>query len=366
MLVFERLSHLFEVNEEQFSIRLRVHAFLAATTVRETNPEKEIVDGDNSSKEGATDCGGAVQRNSVGPFDFTTSPTPVALCNIWYFLTCERGSGVSLNSQEFAEQTRLDGSARLELSTVFGDSFEHFALAHPDVFVVKPLEEETPSELYLWTHALWLVHRKATELSAAPATYGEKRWTDRVLAEAIRDSLPTENDEVVVWSHHSRWMLDQYKEIIPPHLLASRKLCLDFFRRYPDLFVTFELIVNTPSSFLIARSGSTAPLGCHPRHCKTLRDAVRELAMVTIGGSELSNIYKNVSQGGRDILKQYNGVEHVARCLPMWFEVKGGGIDEQKREKTCVVTYIGADAANGVVVGEGDVSSKAESMRGMS
>ncbi|CUG92945.1 Hypothetical protein, putative [Bodo saltans] len=162
-------------------------------------------------------------------------------------------------------------------------------------------------------------------------------WSDNTVAQVLFNTLPSlEEDHPVLWRKHLRYLQNTYTTTIPHHVL-HRNYSTQFFFDRPHLFEVFELIHGSGGGrFLVARRGTTPPpFGIHPKHCRTLEEAIKQLAVVSVGGVTLEESMNSLSSEARTLVKRYGGSEEIALALPMWFEVRAS-----------LITYIGGQDNN--------------------
>lgn len=327
VLLFDRFRHVFDVFVDTLEVRLRREVVLGWLTLSPNATIGEVFL--------------AVHRcprlSLLRPkFDSVTTPVPLAVRELRQLLS-KNSKPVQLAALSLCELVIS------ELQIVFGteNNAELLRMAisyHPHVFVICDENGQSAnlsSDNCIATPAMLMAMKNHNVSSASPQSYGTKEWNKRVLAQAIYDSLPSGEDEVVIWTHHLSFLRSQYSDIIPAAELQSSAITngFQFFREFPDMFSVFELIINTPASFAVGRFGVSTPIGCHPRVCNTLTDALRQIAVLTVGGSTEEFTTMSLSNDARTIIKRHGGVGKVVAQLPQWFEVRAG-----------LITYVGASA----------------------
>lgn len=156
-------------------------------------------------------------------------------------------------------------------------------------------------------------------------------WSDNTIAKAFYDTLPDDSETVVIWRSHIRQLALSHSDRIPPAVLG-RAFSVQFFQDRPNLFDVFELLDG--GAFVVGRRGVRPPaFGIH-RPCRSIEDAIKQLAIVTVGGKTMTRAMMCLSTDARTWMKRYGGVEVVAAHLSCWFHIHGD-----------LITYVGADSS---------------------
>jgi hypothetical protein len=396
MLLFDRLAHLFDVNWSTYEVRVRREVMAAwwALTTSLRPPVQVGSEGANSVANNNTNDLMSpnpvkVDLNSVlmlvmasphlRPLSHTTldTRTTPAQRSLRQARDAAARAGRSSNRTTVTVDNltgkMFPSSVAQSMIDTFG-SVETFLRYHPSEFFIRdaegtPLAALMPPDIIIeepfgcseslvhgsagcaqrliWT-ADQVARKRSDEIEQQIAETmdedmttagGAKKklsWSDNTIAQALYDTLPSlELNSSVVWLRHHRQLQHSHSAVIPHHVL-QRKYAIQFFMERPHLFEVFELIDGHGGKFLVARKGVTPPpFGIHPKHCRSLQEAIKQLAVVCVGGTTLESSMNLLSTEARTLCKRYGGSHEIALALPMWFQVQGH-----------LITYIGANSSS--------------------
>ncbi len=193
-----------------------------------------------------------------------------------------------------------------QINQIFG-SLVGFIEAHPmSVFIQNNMVYSTSSS------------------SSAGLTGIRQDLTEEELARAVFDLLPS--DTPVLWT---RFVLGCRKSL--PQVSSLGR---DFFVHYSSLFSVYDgLFLN---DFIVTRRGAPTPPYVHPP-CRTVEDALRQVAIASVGGADEGQINNCISADARSMMKAFGGLEMLLRQIPQWFDVK----NERRISGCAFIAYVG-------------------------
>ncbi|RNF15693.1 uncharacterized protein Tco025E_05450 [Trypanosoma conorhini] len=281
IFVFDRLRHLFDVNMAAYMVRpwevLPAHAQPSSLT-------------------------------------WQTTPVPVVLRHSLMALEKK-----PLSPEEFPNT--LPSASRKQLQCAYASVLD-FAAHHSLYLFVK--------DGLIWTPYLAAASQGARVPASARNASSGRHLTEALKAKMLMEVLPLGHP--VDWH---RFRLHPQARGLP---FETRHLRQDFFERHRECFRVYE-VLGTNTLILGRRDGVPPPAHLLQPPCHSLSDLVRQMALFSIGGAQEASIMNHLSKDARLLMRRYGTLEHIARQLPMWFDVRS----ERREPGSAIISYIATD-----------------------
>ncbi|ESL08305.1 hypothetical protein TRSC58_03994 [Trypanosoma rangeli SC58] len=281
IFVFDRLRHLFDVNMTAYMVRpwevLAAHAQPSSLT-------------------------------------WQTTPVPVVLRHSLMALEKK-----PLSPEEFPNA--LPSASRRQLQCAYASVMD-FAAHHSLYLFVKGG--------LIWTPYLAAVSQGARVPASARNASSGRHLTEALKAKMLMELLPL--------GHPVDWHRFQSHHSVRELPFEARQLRQDFFERHRECFRVYE-VIGTTALILGRRDGAPPPAHLLQPPCRSLSDLLRQMALFSIGGAQEACIVNNLSKEARMMVRRYGSLEHIARQLPMWFDVR----NEVREQGSAIISYIATD-----------------------